>query len=1755
MRQQEAFSRRQTYLEDRFNLRRHATRGSAKTEERTTTQPDYQARNTDHDSPTASTRGCTQKLLHALLGPNTRLDYANEGATAVMMQAGVGTLGTDCPTLQPGARQRARQRKRNAAEPTPARGPQSVANTRVPLPPREEAESTLHQQSDHRDHQHHAQQHQRDEEHRSGNNAHDRDKHHAQEHQRTAQGSDQDHYVLHHHEHQHQRNPSKSRRDARWGYRGVRAGEASHSGPPDASGDSPRRPRPRHTTSPPESPEHAPGGAAPIPSQGETPPRALLRLQAAGFQLGAQAVPDHFGAVFGRAPDSGWNFAGLFAPRGDSQGEAAEAAATAREEPDRPPAPTEDANICVVCQEVTPHHGAGRDTPAQEACCGAHFHLGCRADLARHLGEATACPQCRARLPTTAELRAWCTAQGVDIDRPPPPAHDTSAQAAPDYNGFRSYARGKEPPPLEPPLLRALCCRRLGPPPEFSEVPDRRMEWSPEIAERDTNGRITQWLESWLCPRCGARCAVDTIAPQGGQQMRARCLEPGTWAAEAGTAEGEWRCALCEPDAWTREVPSASPPAPPGPEPPPPAPPPGPERAAARPPQHSPFAGWAPPQAPLQARTNSAVYAPLLLAVAGLLDPSEGAQWSEHRLTQACWQPTVETLRLAGPVLTGPFVQMRRAPTLGPGKYQRCLLQTEESAQGTYPLRHSTSYIQPLVQDLLLEAFGGGVLARGVDARTNELRNPALWADAAPPPPLPPPGAPQGPGLPGDQHANGPAAGDANDGDSNSSESNSSTEETDHERFRQGDWLALLHEANTTTGPSGVRVEHLKPLLEHEEPMDLLVFAAAALAEEFEAPEERDYESAGDILVHGSRASVLMGKGGDVPASGGPRKRLSFDSDGDETEAQGKPSDAQVDDFLRKLQEHEETVKVDSGAGKKGSPGPTTPKSGSPTSWEKVSSPGASSVGEAVAQLEIEALVLARGVDRRADELRDPARREAGQQRIPKEQLLERFTRFEAGDWAQLLTEAQPGPPRRPPERDANGQSRAPEARRGRAPDENEELRSRCERARELIRLGEVSAARQALTASAVAPGTQATLDELRDPARRLQQPREQLSERAARAPPQGLTSLEPDRLLTNVRRSRRGAAPGPSGMSGEQLQTLLDDEHCCDLLHHAATLLARAEIPGPVAEALRLGRLTALRKSNGRVRGIVTGDVFRRLVARTLAQQVGEEVEQATAPFQFALSTRAGTECVAHLVQTLTQGDPAATVVSIDGSRNSMLEGHGAFVAQHLEAILEEHRRLLARIPHVGDLQSSWLLLSMCANPRANFFLRALAPEDTAAFAAARDDNLANALADLLELPQEAVAEGTSARQRCQLPLCMGGLGLRGAPRTAPAAWWASWADCAQMLRERCPELTNQICAALSELDWGPLPAAPGCLQQASRAKEHLSAHGFAAPNWHDLAQGARPPPTHEREHGEWAHGWQFWAARVLENTARQQLLNASTPPDRALLRSQSGPCAGRAFTALPTTGDFHIPPAEFRVLLLRRLRFDLPFAASACRCRGRLDARGDRRAACPRAGVLKKRSIPLEKAAARICREAGGRVAENQLLRDLNVDGVDPRDGRKIEVIANGLPLWGGAQLAIDATLVSPVRTDGTAQPRTADEDGVQLAVARGRKEATYPELIGPRRCRLVVLGLEVGGRWSEEALTFVRLLARTRARSAPQRLRASARAAYLHRWTGLAAVAAQRAFAATLLELPPHALAVDGDEPHLADLLADARYTETP
>ena len=117
-----------------------------------------------------------------------------------------------------------------------------------------------------------------------------------------------------------------------------------------------------------------------------------------------------------------------------------------------------------------------------------------------------------------------------------------------------------------------------------------------------------------------------------------------------------------------------------------------------------------------------------------------------------------------------------------------------------------------------------------------------------------------------------------------------------------------------------------------------------------------------------------------------------------------------------------------------------------------------------------------------------------------------------------------------------------------------------------------------------------------------------------------------------------------------------------------------------------------------------------------------------------------------------------------------------------------------------------------------------------------------------------------------------------------------------------------------------------------------------------------------------------------------------------------------------------------------------------------------------------------------------------------------------RQIEIVANGLPLWHGAQLAIDATLVAPLSRNGAARPRADQVAGATIAHAtRKKRHQTYPELLRASQCRLVVFALETGGRWGDEALDLLRRLARAKAREAPPWLRASAAQGWANHWSG--------------------------------------------
>ena len=60
---------------------------------------------------------------------------------------------------------------------------------------------------------------------------------------------------------------------------------------------------------------------------------------------------------------------------------------------------------------------------------------------------------------------------------------------------------------------------------------------------------------------------------------------------------------------------------------------------------------------------------------------------------------------------------------------------------------------------------------------------------------------------------------------------------------------------------------------------------------------------------------------------------------------------------------------------------------------------------------------------------------------------------------------------------------------------------------------------------------------------------------------------------------------------------------------------------------------------------------------------------------------------------------------------------------------------------------------------------------------------------------------------------------------------------------------------------------------------------------------------------------------------------------------------------------------------------------------------------------------------------------------------------DARRLEVVAKRLSIYGGVQLAVDATLVSAHHYDGTPLRKADKVDGIALQVAWRRKEAWYP------------------------------------------------------------------------------------------------------
>ena len=246
---------------------------------------------------------------------------------------------------------------------------------------------------------------------------------------------------------------------------------------------------------------------------------------------------------------------------------------------------------------------------------------------------------------------------------------------------------------------------------------------------------------------------------------------------------------------------------------------------------------------------------------------------------------------------------------------------------------------------------------------------------------------------------------------------------------------------------------------------------------------------------------------------------------------------------------------------------------------------------------------------------------------------------------------------------------------------------------------------------------------------------------------------------------------------------------------------------------------------------------------------------------------------------------------------------GSHEYILAHLRATRAKHDALLTAIPTLPSLQASFLLLLYCANPRPNYLLRTVPPEQTLEYAAAHDAAMARCLATLLDRPDGLPATNHA---RARLSLAHGGLGLRSATHHRHAAYWASWADTLPAVHARWPAVADQ----LGQLLTGESRARPPSVQAAVSAAAELQRAGFTPPPWGLLITGSPPAPNPPEPLTRRPAAWMATCLRGRDRPRR--FCSAFYHPARPRARTSpvaSGPARRHHFHHHP-----HLPRVPFR-------------------------------------------------------------------------------------------------------------------------------------------------------------------------------------------------------------------------------------------------
>ncbi len=949
----------------------------------------------------------------------------------------------------------------------------------------------------------------------------------------------------------------------RVGYAGIRVGEADHPGMEEPSDqDLPRW----------ESTAATSGDERTACSDDPYTQQDHADAHASGTHGRAVTNQDNpFAGIFGPLPNDPPSTAQppprYVAEGPGSSSDDAAVGPTAHSGPTHPEPVDEDAGevMCTMClgdleadQELIRWPSCGHTS---HAVCAAHFlrvHC-CADDVGAPFPPLNSGPGrfrvCRVRCPVRGEVRREAGGIEACTER-----FGTDIEAQRTYNVLIQadrrvvIARGNterqhDPiPPEEPTHISVLCHHQIGPPPDFHHMPDRRADWAPvaqHSAGSDGNRRVQRWIPRWLCHACNSMIHPSDVHPPSPHERCGSCGRLETWVHDVQTHAAAWRCRFCDPqDADVRPV------------------------------------------LPHAAASTQRQMAGQLLGV-GMARPDnerrvfDPVEYARHRAAQLR-ATMARRARRAHSMGRDIPMDVAWSDFLNPWLW----LAAERSDRNAFTdaLAELFEAVPAGITDLMVD---GSRAIRGLWHETTQAFNDMGIASAAQLlQALQAQRAPLQEWVRRDPRYNHISAIDL--------------------PAEVGDYMDNYVQEFLVTrlAAQGARFHYLAPLLQ-----------AAVRAH---ALQLHDDAGVGGALPHAGQpptthsAEVALPPFAPINGMNAPQA-ANAEARNDERMA----ADTAGSDGGDSAEEVHPRPAVARGANP-----PPDPNCPYPQTRARLPHASRSPLSDEVwnsllgvdLQLELQTLVptldecpfflrgalrtahttalqrLRQGYQQHSDALvqqgwvlflltsRMLLARPENQEDAGREELLARAQLFNQGGWVELLETAR----------------RRAAAMRPRAPRSVErEEDDRLQRACSEVRRGAPSRARQTLTAAEIAPGNEETWAELTDPARRPPQPGRPIPQAAMEFAPREAVRLDLNRFFNALRGAKKGTAGGPSGTKAQHLKPLLEDETSMALLGFAASCLATAHVPQNVARAIALCRLTALRKENGRVIGIATGDVF----------------------------------------------------------------------------------------------------------------------------------------------------------------------------------------------------------------------------------------------------------------------------------------------------------------------------------------------------------------------------------------------------------------------------------------------------------------------------------------------------------------------------------------------------------------------------------